>query len=384
VPVGGPRPTIRKRHAPSRKARRVARLVRWLPVALCVGLAALAASWVVAGGRLLVLRSPSMGTTAQTGSLVITRPLGNTPLHRGLIVAFDVPGVGTPYLHRIAAILPDGRFRTRGDLNAADDSWQLTRSQIIGVPVLVVPFAGWVALGLPWALGAVALGIIIGLLVPHASRPALRALTIGAALALPLYVVRPLVRLAIVASKFVTPAAGHLAHRATAHTAPLTARLLVARLVNGGVLPLRVTVESVHTVIDPGHAGIIRAPLSAHVTPTLTAHAVIPPWGWAIVVAFVLAPLFAAMTGGRQPRARRDRRHLSTAAAPAQPASNPTPDRAPLTTAHASSSHPRGSAAIGTLAPATLLEREPSSHEPGGGPARRAEHLAVHHSGGLR
>jgi hypothetical protein len=362
----------------------VARLVRWLPVVLCVGLAVLAASWVLAGGRLLVLRSPSMGTTAQAGSLVMTRPLGSTPLHRGMIVAFDVPGIGTPYMHRIAAILPDGKFRTRGDLNTADDGWQLTRSQIVGVPVLIVPIAGWLALGLPWALGVLALGITIGVLAPHASRPALRALTVGAALALPLYVLRPLVRVTIVASRFVTPAAGHLTHRATVHAAPLTAKLFVARLVNRGVLPLRVTFESAHTVIDPGHAGIIRAPLSTHVTPTLSAHAVIPPWGWAIVVAFVLAPLLAAMTGGRRRRARRDRRRLTPAAAPVQPASNPTPDRARLATTYAPSSHPRGSATIGTLAPATPLMRKRGSHEPGRRPARRAKHAAVHRARSFR
>lgn len=317
MPAGEQGQATGKPDAQARGPRRLPRLWRWLPAILCAIVAAGLGGWVLKGGHVLVMRTPSMGTAAQAGSLVLTRPLGNAPLHRGMIVAFRVPNTGEIYTHRIAALFGNGRFRTRGDLNSADDGWELTRSAIVGVPVLVVPVLGWLVLGLPWALAVLAVGTMLGRLLPRSARPAVRSAIVGGMLALPLYVVRPFVRVTIAGAGPVTPAASHSARSAavlarhiaashTLHGATASAtvaragKLFAARLVDGGVLPLHVTLRSAHTVIQPGHAGVITARLASQASSTLEAHAVLPLWGWAVLAALVLAPLPVGVLGLRQ------------------------------------------------------------------------------------
>jgi hypothetical protein len=251
-----------------RRPRHARRLALWLPATLGA-LAALAlGAWIfIAHGDMLVMQTPSMGTTAPAGSLVLTRPIGDVALRRGMVVAFHVPSTGALYMHRVAQLLPGGAFRTRGDLNTSDDGWELTRSSIVGVPVAIIPDLGWVVSGLPWALAVLAAGAIISLVLPRFLRPAMRSVTVGGAFALPLYLVRPFVRVAVAsAGRLATAAAasgGSAAARGAHHggvtmaSSSRSGANFLARLVNGGVLPLRITITGTHTVIEPGHAGII-------------------------------------------------------------------------------------------------------------------------------
>ncbi len=294
-----------------RRPRHARRLALWLPATLGA-LAALAlGAWIfIAHGDMLVMQTPSMGTTAPAGSLVLTRPIGDVALRRGMVVAFHVPSTGALYMHRVAQLLPGGAFRTRGDLNTSDDGWELTRSSIVGVPVAIIPDLGWVVSGLPWALAVLAAGAIISLVLPRFLRPAMRSVTVGGAFALPLYLVRPFVRVAVAsAGRLATAAAasGHSAAARGAHHGGVTMASssrsganFLARLVNGGVLPLRITITGTHTVIEPGHAGIIAARLARHATSTLQAHAILPTWAWALLVAVVLSPLAVGMLALRE------------------------------------------------------------------------------------
>ena len=296
--------------SPARRSYRARRLARWLPVALGA-LAALAlGGWIfIAHGDMLVMQTPSMGTTAPAGSLVLTRPIGAAPLRRGMVVAFHVPSTGAVYMHRVAQLLPGGAFRTRGDLNTSDDGWELTRTSIIGVPVAIIPDLGWVVNGLPWALAVLAAGAILSLILPRFLRPAMRSVTVGGAFALPLYMVRPFVRVAVASAGRVTTAAagGHSAAARGAHHGGVTMAAsshsganFLARLVNGGVLPLRISITGTHTVIEPGHAGIIAARLASHANSTLQAHAILPAWAWVLVGAIVLSPLAVGMLALRE------------------------------------------------------------------------------------
>lgn len=259
-------------------------------------------AWIFLGhGDVLVMQTPSMGTTAPAGSLVLTRPIDGAPLRRGMIVAFHVPATGQVYMHRVAQLLPGGRFRTRGDLNISDDGWELGRSSIVGVPVAIVPDLGWLVMGLPWALAVLAVGAIISFALPRFLRPAMRSVTVGGAVALPLYVIRPFVRVAVASAgrvaavarapaRAVTASVGHHGGVTLAASSHSGANFL-ARLVNGGVLPLRVSMRGTHTVIAPGHAGIIAAHLARHATSMLQAHPILPIWAWVALVALVVSPL---------------------------------------------------------------------------------------------
>jgi hypothetical protein len=248
------------------------RFAVWLPAVLCLLVAAGLGAWILSGGHVLVVQTPSMGTAAPVGSLVLTHSVADAQLHRGMIIAFRVPSTHAVYLHRIAQILPGGRIRTRGDLNGADDGWVLTRSAIVGLPALIMPGIGWLLLAAPWALGALMLGGFLAIILPRALRPSIRAITIGAAVSLPLYLLRPFSRVAVVDTV-------------------RTSHGFVARLVNAGLFPLRVTLRSSSIVLAPAHAGNITAQLAGHSTSLLAATVLIPLWGWMLFAAFVLAPL---------------------------------------------------------------------------------------------
>jgi hypothetical protein len=318
---------------------RLWRGLRWLPALLGVVLIAAIGGWLLGRGNILVLQTPSMGTAAPAGSLVLTRPLGAAPLRRGMIVAFHVPASGQVYMHRVWELLPDGRFRTRGDLNSSPDGWELTRAAVVGVPVAIVPGLGWLVIALPWVLVAIAAGLLLALLLPRYLRSAVRSLTVGAAIALPLYVVKPLVRVSVTRAGSVLSAAHKAQRLGPPH--PLDGGAawpsiyhpsfdFLARLVNGGLLPLRVSLRATHTVIDPGHAGVITAELARHTVAALSARPALPPWAWLLVALLVIAPLPVGLLGLGEPiatahgagRARGGER--STAVNPARsPADNP-------------------------------------------------------------
>ncbi len=300
MPAREPGQATATAHETTRRLSHVPRYALWLPAVACVIIATGLGAWTISGGHVLVMRTPSMGTTAPAGSLVLTRPLDRAALHQGMIVAFRVPNTGEVYMHRIAALLPDGSFRTRGDLDSSDDGWMLTRGAIVGVPVLIAPLVGWLVLCLPWALAVLVAGAILVRTLPHGARPSIRSLTIGGAIALPIYLTRPFVRATITSAGPVSPlaTASQRLHAPAPNGATNTAAALAhapsalqARLVNGGVLPLRVTLGAAHTTIHPGHAGIITAHLAGRTLSTLAARATLPWWGYALLAALMLTPL---------------------------------------------------------------------------------------------
>lgn len=156
-----------RRSAPPRHARH-ARPVpgalsrgRRTPVAVtvCLLLTALAVGAVVgSGARLWVIESPSMGSAAPVGSLVVTTPVPLGGLVPGDLVAFVPPQDGAAvHVHRVVRGA-DGQWRTRGDLNTAEDPWPLERAALVGRVAVVLPAAGFALRALPLLLAALAAG----------------------------------------------------------------------------------------------------------------------------------------------------------------------------------------------------------------------------------
>ncbi len=252
----------------------------WVPMIVCLLVAVLVGAWVLRGGSVLVMQTPSMGTVAPVGSFVLVHPIGDAPVHKGMILAFRVPQTGIVYMHRVADVLPDGSFRTRGDLDSADDGWVLTRAAIVGAPSLILPWLGWVLMGAPWGLGVLVAGLLFAWLLPRSARSAIHSLTFAGCLALPLYKLRPLVRVTIAT-------AGSAGHQ------------VVANLVDSGVLPLRVTLRSSVLLLRPGHLGTISAHVATHnqSVAMLGAHPALPLWGWGLLAGVVLTPLAIGLVG---------------------------------------------------------------------------------------
>ncbi len=124
--------------------------------ALRIGATALLATAVLAGLGLLVpallgyeryvIVSGSMRGTYDQGSLVFDEVVPVRALRVGDVITYrPPPGSGPAGLvtHRIVAIEPDGRFRTKGDANPVADPWtfRLTGERQARV-VAGVPYAG--------------------------------------------------------------------------------------------------------------------------------------------------------------------------------------------------------------------------------------------------
>jgi signal peptidase len=130
-------------------------LTRWLRVAdrtasvacgAAISLLALLLLATLAGYRPLIDHSDSMRPAIRAGDLVITSAEPAAAVHRGDIVTFSDPGLqGRLVTHRVVSIQSTPRsfaFLTRGDANAAPESWSVRRDASIGKMVLRVPAIG--------------------------------------------------------------------------------------------------------------------------------------------------------------------------------------------------------------------------------------------------
>jgi len=69
----------------------------------------------------------------------------------GDIIVFSVEERNTPIVHRVVEINPDGTFQTRGDANRGQQlpfEKHIEPGQIHGKVVFILPFLGWVKIGL--------------------------------------------------------------------------------------------------------------------------------------------------------------------------------------------------------------------------------------------
>lgn len=109
------------------------------------------------GYRYFFVETPSMGTAAPVGSLVVSKD--KSQYSKDDIVAFHRSG--NIYVHRIVKQNADGSFTTKGDLNAFEDSTPLYHGNIIGSSVFIGKHLGWVWRGLPMFI----IGMIIVYLI---------------------------------------------------------------------------------------------------------------------------------------------------------------------------------------------------------------------------
>lgn len=170
----------------------------WAALCISAALIALALTWggwLLSGGRLFMVSSPSMGTVAPVGSLVATQPLPmSVELHKGEIVVFEPrPGHSLTYVHRIYQVLPGGRFLTKGDLNQVPDPWLITRGDIIGTPQAIIPAIGWIYTWATWLFFGAAVLLAAGLFMPRRYRRWVLALGPVVLIAVPLLKYRPLI-----------------------------------------------------------------------------------------------------------------------------------------------------------------------------------------------
>lgn len=114
------------------------------------------------GNRALIIRSGSMAPALNVGDVVIVRP-GDYQV--GEAIAYHVPGQDSMLVtHRIVAV-QDGVYITKGDANAAVDSWVVRDGDIVGKAFFVVPYVGKLLALAKTKVGFVALVVLPAWLV---------------------------------------------------------------------------------------------------------------------------------------------------------------------------------------------------------------------------
>ena len=117
--------------------------------------------------QMVAVNGHSMEPTYNTTDLLIVRPNDSPDI--GDIIVYHIPegdpGEGNMIVHRVVERWPDGSLRTQGDNRDTPDSFHVSEEDVIGTPVVVVPYGarvlGFVGSPLGLALIAGAIGMFL-------------------------------------------------------------------------------------------------------------------------------------------------------------------------------------------------------------------------------
>lgn len=96
----------------------------------------------------VAVESNSMLPTFSAGDILVLQ--GAHDLKVGDIIVFSPAQEQTPVVHRIIAVNPDGTFQTKGDNNNGQLPFErsIAASQIHGKTILIIPYLGWLKIGM--------------------------------------------------------------------------------------------------------------------------------------------------------------------------------------------------------------------------------------------
>ena len=236
------------------------------------------ALWYRDGGRYQVVATPSMGTAAPVGTLVLTEPAPEYRLGDVITYQPPVPQPQDTKTHRIVRIEPgpDGPLSiARGDINGAEDPWKIPYRSVVGKAVFIAPGLGWLLRAIPLlALGGTAVWWGTKLLATRFWRVPLRVLGFSLLLATTTLVLKPFVA---------TITRGITADATGMHITIISAGMLPIRVTSkyGGFVDLASgEIKALTTIPPPGARG---APLTAGVH--------MPWWLWLTMTGLWLLPL---------------------------------------------------------------------------------------------
>lgn len=170
----------------------VGRALGWVAAILLSVVIVLCVVLGLSGYRAYIMQTPSMGTAAPVGSLVVTRPAQVADLHPGDIVTVAPAGGGETHTHRVLSV-SDGSATTRGDLNGTPDPEKVVQGNLEGRAVVVAPVLGWATKMLPMVLVVLLVSMLLTARVRDPQRKfRYRALGFFCGVALSVVVVQPL------------------------------------------------------------------------------------------------------------------------------------------------------------------------------------------------
>ena len=132
--------------------RRAWGIISTILVAVILFFAILLVTLKVAGFNLLTVLSGSMEPAYHVGSLIFVKNVDVNTLKENDVITF-MADEDTIVTHRIYSVLnevgDDGsttlKFRTKGDANTATDASLVDYRNVIGTPVLSIPYLGYLA-----------------------------------------------------------------------------------------------------------------------------------------------------------------------------------------------------------------------------------------------
>jgi signal peptidase I len=234
------------------------------------------AGWMVSGGRLLDVTTPSMCPTVCVGSLVAVHPYSG-PLAAGELVTFVPPGQTQMFTHRIAKILPNGSFTTKGDAESSPDPWIITRAEMVGKVNFALAGVGWWLRALPLVAVGTFLLLMVRRTVKARHRRSFERLFGAGIVTIALLVLKPLVR-------------GQLVQ---ATLDPHHQGWIKGLIVNEGLLPAQFHVVKGQVLhrLSPSKLHFVSGPRTDKGYMIIHQWASLPWWGWGIVLALVLSPM---------------------------------------------------------------------------------------------
>ena len=128
----------------------ILRIINIAIVAIVALLAILIVGVRVLGLQLFTVLSGSMEPEYPTGSLIYVKEIAPEELAVGDVITYRLSD-STIATHRIVEITPDEndpdtfQYRTKGDANDSEDAVPVKSSQLIGTPVLTLPYLGFFA-----------------------------------------------------------------------------------------------------------------------------------------------------------------------------------------------------------------------------------------------
>jgi signal peptidase len=98
----------------------------------------------------VAVESNSMLPTFSKGDILILHGAPTQQLKVGDIIVFSPSPQQTPVVHRIVEVNPDGTFQTMGDNNNGQLPFEksIESSQIHGMVILIIPYLGWLKIGM--------------------------------------------------------------------------------------------------------------------------------------------------------------------------------------------------------------------------------------------
>lgn len=264
--------------APSRT---VARAMLLVGIVAALAVSAVAAGALLTGHRWFVVETPSMGTAAPVGSLVVT---GRAPAHlrAGSIIAFVPPGAPRVYTHRVVAVAADGGITTRGDINGAADGWTIRPSAVLGQAIAVVPGGGYLLRGLPALLvGSVLLWLVTLPLRRADHRAAARIIGLHLLGTLIVLWQHPFVQVVPLAMESV----GERVHQSVVATGLLPVRLVDAA-------------GAVFARLEPGRPAVVTMPSATDGTARLFAMPDLAPVQQLLLIALAVLPALVVLVVG--------------------------------------------------------------------------------------